>query len=119
MIMNHEYLMTTVSISFSLQGPVDIFGLSFDTGSGAAYTHSHTAYIVVVSEWRMGYDDELLIFLLCLSLLLSLKHVVPMLAAVFSPGLLRNLALIEARIISLMFVTAQKQILEDGVVQSV
>ena len=50
MIMNHEFLMTIFSISFSLQGPVDIFGLSFDTGSGAAYTHSHTAYIVVESK---------------------------------------------------------------------
>lgn len=50
MIMNHEFLMTILPISFSLQGPVDIFGLSFDTGSGAAYTHSHTAYIVVVSK---------------------------------------------------------------------
>jgi len=43
--MNHEYLMTKFSISFSLQGPVDIFGLSFDTGSAAAYTHSHTVYV--------------------------------------------------------------------------
>jgi hypothetical protein len=48
--MNHEYLMTIVAVSFYLQGPVDIFGLSFDTGSAAAYTHSHTAYIVVVSK---------------------------------------------------------------------
>jgi len=47
MIMNHEFLMTIFTISFSLQGPVDIFGLSFDTGSGAAYTHSHTAYIYI------------------------------------------------------------------------
>jgi len=50
MIMNHEFLMTILPISFSLQGPVDIFGLSFDTGSAAAYTHSHTAYRVVVSK---------------------------------------------------------------------
>lgn len=40
MIMNHEFLMTIFPISFSLQGPVDIFGLSFDTGSGAAYTYT-------------------------------------------------------------------------------
>ena len=50
MIMNHEFLITIFSISFSLQGPVDIFGLLFDTVSGAAYTHSHTAYIVVESK---------------------------------------------------------------------
>jgi hypothetical protein len=58
MIMNHEFLMTIFPISFSLQGPVDIFGLSFDTGSGAAYTHSHTAYmhIYVCSSCVGGWE---------------------------------------------------------------
>lgn len=64
MIMNHEYPMTIFTVSVSLQGPVDIFGLSFDTGSGVAYAYSNTAYIVVVSERRMGSVYVLLIFLL-------------------------------------------------------
>lgn len=83
--------MTVVPVSFSLQGPVDIFGLSFDTGSGAAYTHSHTAYIYS-SCVKGGEHDELLIFLLCVTLLLSLKRVIPGFALLFSPGLLRDLA---------------------------
>jgi hypothetical protein len=63
-------------------------------------------YVVVVSE---GGNDEQLIFLLCITLLLSLKQVIPVFAVVFPPGLSRNLALTETGIISLMLSVAQKQ----------
>jgi hypothetical protein len=63
-------------------------------------------YVVVVLE---DGNDEQLIFLLCITLLLSLKQVIPVFAVVFPPGLSRNLALTETGIISLKLAVAQKQ----------